>query len=83
MGIIAWLIGSRLGRLLSGALGLLAAVGGVFLAGRSAGAKKAKNKALKKRVDDLEKAKEVRDEVDAMDADDVRDGLAKWVRDDD
>lgn len=79
--MLAWLIGSRLGRAIGGVLAAVAAVAGVFLAGRSAGAKKAENDALKQRVDDMQDAKEVRDEVDAMGDDDVRDGLAKWLRD--
>lgn len=81
--MLGWLIGSDIGRLLAGAVAALVAFAGVFLSGRSSGKKAEQNKALKKRVDDMEKAKEVRDEVDALGDGDMRDRLDGWMRDND
>ena len=62
------------------ALGGMAAFAVAWLSGRSAGARGAKTEAAKQRADDLQKAKEVRDEVDGISNNDVSDRLRKWQR---
>jgi len=61
--------------------GLLAALLGVYVTGRKSGADKARAKAEKQRADNLQTAKEARDEVDRTSDDDVSKRLQRWQRD--
>jgi len=61
--------------------GLIAAVLGFYVKGRADASDKAKTKAATKRADDLQTAKENRDEVDNLSDDDVAGELHKWSRD--
>ncbi len=56
------------------------AVLGIYAKGRSDAAQKAKAKALQRKVETMETAKEVSDEVNAKSDAAVRDALGKWVR---
>jgi len=63
--------------------GALAAIGvflGAWLAGRRGGAVAAKTKAAEKAADDLQKAKDARDEVDSKSNGAVHDALGRWMR---
>ena len=59
--MIAWLIGTRIGRAVSGALALILAFAGAWVAGRREGAQNARNKAVK---DDYEHAEDIRNRVE-------------------
>jgi hypothetical protein len=61
---------------LAGMLGIAAA----WLTGRRSGSVAAKTKAAIKAVDDLQKAKDARDEVDSISGDDVSKRLREWNR---
>lgn len=78
-----WLIGSRLGRALSAAVGVVAAFLGVYALGRRGGAEKAETNQLRRRVQASEEARKVQDEINSMGGADRRDALGKWMRDDD
>lgn len=54
---------------------------GVYLAGRREGKQAAETKHTRRRVEAMQEANEVRDEVNDMGADERRDALAKWMRD--
>ena len=78
------MIGALLGEFLPYIIPALIGIGaliGVYAGGRKAGADKTKRKAADKRADDLQTAKEKRDEVDNLSDDDVAGELHKWTRD--
>jgi hypothetical protein len=58
--------------------GALMAAVGVYFYGRQDG----QAKHTRRRVEAMQEAKEVEDEVNDMDSDTRRDGLARWMRDD-
>ena len=62
------------------ALAGMVAIAIAWLTGRRDGRGDAKAKAAEKRADDLQKAKDVRDDVDSKSGDAVRDDLSKWMR---
>jgi len=61
---------------LAGMLGIAAA----WLTGRRSGSVAARNKAVQKQLDEMQKAKDARDEVDSISGDDVSKRLHKWNR---
>ena len=62
------------------ALAAIFAAGVSWLAGRRSGNVAARNKAVQKRLDEMQKAKDTRDEVDSISGDDVSGRLHKWNR---
>jgi len=62
------------------ALAAIFAAGVSWLTGRRSGSVAAKTKAAIKAADDLQKAKDARDEVDSISGDDVSKRLHKWNR---
>ena len=75
------IIPSWIRRALAWALAGMAAFSAVWIAGRRDGAQAAKNKAEARRTDDLQMAKEARDEVDSSSDADVSKRLHPWGRD--
>lgn len=63
------------------ALGAFFAAGVSWLAGRRSGSQAARTKAVEKRLDEMQRAKDVRDEVDSISSDDVSKRLHRWHRD--
>jgi hypothetical protein len=78
--MIGALLGDFLPYIISALIGIGALIG-VYAGGRKAGADKTKRKAADKRADDLQTAKEKRDEVDGLNDDAVAGELHKWFRD--
>jgi hypothetical protein len=74
------LIPAWLKRAVAWALAGLVAIGGAWAIGRRDGATAAKTKAAEKAADDLQTAKDVRDEVDSISGDDVSKRLHEWNR---
>jgi hypothetical protein len=70
---------TRLKLWLTALAGAVLAFMGVYLTGRQAG----QTREVRRRVDVMQEAKEVEDEVNDMGADAHRDSLARWMRDDD
>ena len=62
------------------ALAGMVAVAAAWLTGRRNGAQRTKTKAAIKAADDLQKAKDTRDELDSISGDDVSKRLSKWNR---
>ena len=62
------------------ALAGMVALAAAWLTGRRNGAQAAKTKAAIKSADDLQKAKDTRDEIDSISGDDVSKRLHKWNR---
>ena len=62
------------------ALAGIVAVAAAWLGGRRNGTQAAKTKAAIKSADDLQKAKDARDEVDSISGDDVSKRLREWYR---
>jgi hypothetical protein len=58
-----------------------AAIVGIWLNGQRRGRLAEKEKASKKKLDDMTKAKAVRDDVDQKSEADVHNALGKWMRD--
>ena len=78
------MIGAIFGDMIPYIIAALIGIGsliGVYAKGRQAGKSKTKQKAAEKRADDLQTAKETRDEVDGKSDSDVHDALGEWVRD--
>ncbi|MBI6628310.1 hypothetical protein [Pontibaca salina] len=69
--------------LLSGAVGVIATALGAYIKGRRDGATQGERHAAEVKAASLEKAKGVRDEVDAKSSHDVHADLADWMRDTD
>ena len=72
-----------LARLKLYAYAAVAVLGGiivVYLKGMATGAQKVRIKATERRIDDMLTAKEVEDEVEALDDDMLLDRANKWVR---
>ena len=80
MAMIWALIPAWLKRAVAWALAGLVAIGGAWAIGRRDGATAARNKAVQKRLDEMQKAKDTRDEVDSISGDDVSGRLHKWNR---
>ena len=78
--MLSAILGDFLPYIISALIGIGALIG-VYAGGRKAGADKSKRKAADKRADDLQTAKEKRDEVDNLSDDDVAGELHKWTRD--
>jgi hypothetical protein len=62
------------------AVAVLGAIIVVYLKGMATGAQKVRIKATERRIDDMLTAKEVEDEVEALDDDMLLDRANKWVR---
>lgn len=62
------------------AVAVLGAIIMVYLKGMATGAQKVRIKATERRIDDMLTAKEVEDEVEALDDDMLLDRANKWVR---
>ena len=58
----------------------MVAIAVAWLGGRRDGAQRTKTKAAEKAADDLQKAKDARDEVDSISGDDVSKRLREWYR---
>lgn len=77
--MIAWLLGTRIGRLLSAAAGALLAALGILTAGIWLGGKKNENKALRDANKRTEKGRDhLRDNRDKPNADRLRDNDSRW-----
>ena len=80
MAMIWALIPAWLKRAVACALAGIVAVAAAWLTGRRNGAQAAKTKAAIKSADDLQKAKDTRDEIDSISGDDVSKRLRGWHR---
>jgi len=58
----------------------MVAIAAAWLGGRRSGSVAARNKAAIKAADDLQTAKDARDEVDSISGDDVSERLREWNR---
>lgn len=74
---MTWLY-TKLGRALAGVGAILAALGLAYLKGRSQARTEAENEQMRRRVDAMKQAKDVRDEI--MDDPYLIDRAKQWVR---
>lgn len=81
MGIITWLMGTQLGRLISAVGAVLVVLGMAFLKGRAAGVKAQKEKQERAEKKALEKFKELENEVDGLSDDALNQRGGRWLRD--
>ena len=78
---MTWLLGTRVGRAIAGAVALLLAIVTFGAWQRREGAEKEKNKGLRNRLKTGDTARKVQDGVNQIDDPDLPDHLAKWLRD--
>jgi len=80
MGILSWLVTSRVGQAVGAAVGLLLGIWVIYTAGGRAERQEARIKFAEKRAKTAKQARKIEDDVNKADDADVRAGLDKWLR---
>lgn len=81
--MIRWLLSTRVGRWLFIAFSMVSVVALAYLRGKSEGRKQEEIQHVRRRVEAMREANEVRDDVESRSDSDVRDDLSRWMRDND
>lgn len=78
---MGWFWSTRIGRVLAAAGAFALLVAAAWFKGRRDGAQAAENRHVRRRVEAMQEAMEVRDDVQSRSDDAVRDDLSRWMRD--
>ena len=81
--MIRWFLSTRFGRWMFIALSMVSVVALAYLRGKSEGRKQEEIQHVRRRVEAMREANEVRDDVQSRSDSDVRDDLSRWMRDND